>query len=228
MLTLSRTYLRWEVDLPESRWAPLADRAWTLTEDSREGVSVERTGTSCEVVVGSTAVVMEVVANAVDVMEAISLIGGFWGAVALLRSQGHEVGTRIRNRFRRQSPLPPSSLVSTRVSTGQLGSLERLHRQVGEGTLDRNTAVVKAIKLMGRAGEELSPDLVASLEDAFRADHEGIARVYEYRAARTTDALSVRESGAALHSPRLPASRRRRGVRIKRDPGSTLVVREDL
>jgi hypothetical protein len=179
VITLSRTFIRAEASLKDSaELEEVGEVAYHAAEQAAgEVLELRHTGSRVEVSEGSTEVVAMIITGAAALITAIGNYDSFWAGVDRIRAHARLAGDFVRRQLKRDDLLRRSSIVSSRVTTGQLTSLDRLHRRVHERQLDPDEAVQKALSLLADADEPLDDHLVRSLELAFGAPREGLARI---------------------------------------------------
>lgn len=179
MITLSRTFVRAKEALPSvDDLRQVGETAYQATEAAAgEVLSLSGLGSRVEVSEGSTEVIAEILGGAGMVITAICNYDGFWSGLDRMRAQARKAGEFVRRRLKRDSRLERSCIVSSRVTTGQLTSLERLHRRVRERQLSADEAVQKALRILRDAGDTPDTGLIRSLESAFQAPRQGLSRL---------------------------------------------------
>jgi hypothetical protein len=227
LLTLTRLFVRWDLDASDAALDSVAALLFHAGETARPHIEIGKTGVSASAEHGTVIGAVEIGAHLADVLTVVIGYGSFWAAVEVIRSQARSAGEFIRVRLKQESPLTSSAIATTRITTGHLTSLERLHRETSEGSLTPSDAVHKAMGILDRAGEKLTTGIVENLESAFGASHRPEARLADYHAPGPQEASFGQRAPDVLEwgvvpEVRLPRRRaKRRGVRIYREPGSS-------
>ncbi len=220
MLTLCRTFIR--VEYKAESWGELEEftrAAYEVTDDASVKLPEFRElGASASIEENSLDFILILGAAVPALFAAIASYNNFWDGLASIREHARGAGSFIRRRFSRTSPVEEGLIIRTRITTGQLTSLDRLHRSVQSGELPPEEATIRALRAFERAGEPLSNEEVRNLAESFGADPNIDVREYvEY-----SRPLPERDqgSGYALGS-KARVGRHRRRVEMRREPGET-------
>jgi hypothetical protein len=216
MLPVCRAFVR--IDSPPLSDADLlriGEQVFADTEDAANQLtSVGQAAVKAELTEGSLGVAGTILASGAVVVGAIVAWDSFWSGVERIHGQAKSVGHFLRNKLRKDL-AHNGKVLSTRVSTGQLGKLHRLHRDVSNGTRDPESAVREVLRTFKAAGESLDRNIIVTLERAFHAAPRGMERLAE---AETIQSLPSANISRTLEAPKVKGPVKR--LTIERLPGS--------
>jgi len=188
-----------------------------LIESSSSSLSeIEPTGVNVEVKEGSLILIGTIVTIATALYAAITGYDNFWSGLERIRGHAGSIGSTLRQWFQDDPTLSSGPIVSSRVSTGALNKIHRLHEDVLVGRLSPDDAVQQVLRTFRSSGEPIDANMISEVERAFNARALGSPRL---------DELSRRPEREGLFMPgeaaRAPRARPRRTLTIKRPPGAS-------
>lgn len=231
MLTISRTFLRIAYD-PKSdeELEEIAESAFAVAEQgAREFLPLEEFGTEIRARPGSVELVATIIAAAGTVVAAIANYGSFSDGLQKLVEDSKKVGSFVRTRVVRQLR---SRVLSTKVTSGHLTQLDNLLVAVRNGRLERSEATRRAVAILRKAGDEVTPAVEASLEEVFETipllppDRRYIPPPQGH-SARIPASVQPEfpELPPAISQAEKP--KRTREIVLRRDPGASRIKREE-
>jgi hypothetical protein len=105
----------------------------------------------------------------------------------------------LRQRFRRDPTLSSGPILSSRISTGALDKIHRLHEDVMTNQISPHNAVQEVLRTFRSSGEQIDPNMISQVERAFNARHLGRSGWRRFPEGRKVKSLF--EYGATLKKP---------------------------
>lgn len=213
-MIISRTVLRLETpEFPVGILQDIGTQAYDSAEvAASESIPVQPYGTRVEISQGSLGVVATIFLGAHIAIAFLGGYVGFWDGVEKLKQHGKAAGYFFRDRFRKSPLVRNSPILTTQIGSGDLGKLERIHRQVAQNTMSAQEAVDKAIQVFEKAGDTVDDEVRRALKGAFKSIPPGSA---------PEPVRQHTNEGRAAARERQPARRRtRRRLIITRLPGA--------
>jgi hypothetical protein len=90
-------------------------------------------------------------------------------ALAGIKEEGRETGQSIRDKIKEQKQLKNAEIQSSRITTGQVTQLIRVHRQVESGEISHQDAQDEAVRIFERAGEDIGKDFNDRLRSFYKS-----------------------------------------------------------
>jgi hypothetical protein len=213
MLTLSRSYIHMEYDsINTDEIDALAEYAYESAEAAAsEYLEVHPVGIAVRVEEGSIEIIVTIGAYASALFAAISGYGGFCDGLSRIKNHARLAGKFVSERILHRAKEKGRS----RVTTGQVGKLQRLFRDVEAGRLTADKATQKALDVFVKVGEKISPELKETITKEFTQ-----IPVRPSEKERIEFPPELVEHQPLRERKEIPRRRvRRRGVEIWRNPG---------
>lgn len=176
MIRLSRTFVR--IDFPKASKATMTSfghLAYESTEvATQEFLKLKGTGTEIEVRDGSLVVVSEIVHAGLWLLGAVGVYGTYSAAIHQVVADALAAGTFIKRQVAGRASQEGHKVTATRVSGGDTARLDRICRSVLAGELTPSEGMIRTLRILAESGEELTPTLIGSLEQSFRAPVRGL------------------------------------------------------
>ena len=215
MLTICRVYVRVDVEeLSDADIKAIGSRAYDWVESASRNLSeVESTGVKVNVTEGSLTAVALIIASAGAVYKAITHYDDFWSGVEHIHRHAHSVASVIQQRFQKDPSLS-RAIISSRVSTGALDRIHRIHEDVKTGRVDPDSAVQEVLRTFRSSEGPIDVQMLSGIEEAFGASRIGFKRLERLTSQPESD--GERKLAARENEPRA-----RRRLTIKRSPGES-------
>ncbi len=213
MLALSRSYVHMEYEsITPDEIDALAEYAYEIAETAAsEFPEVRPVGVGVRVEEGSIDIIVTIGAYASALFAAISGYGDFWDGLSRIMEHARIAGKFVSNQILKRSKGKGAS----HITTGHLTQLRRLFRKVESGELTADEATEKVLKILLKAGEDISQQFQDKITKEFariQGASSEAARVQVPR--RLVEYQPITEQREARPVKRV----RRRGVEIWRNP----------
>ncbi len=219
MITLTKVFIRLERDAATvEELEDFGHSAYETAEEASTEFLTTEVGVDVVVQEGTVETVVIIATAATALITAISNYGGFWEGLQIIRGHARKAGDFVRRKLKRQATLRGEHVISTRVTTGHLTRLDGLFCDVENGELSPSKAHRRAVDLLERAGEEVTPEMS---DELFKVLSE-VPVTPDRRLPPTREERGARRSGKTGAAP--PRRREPRGIQIRREPGSSEAI----
>lgn len=218
MITVARIFVRYTYNPDSRELRSIADAIFSLAESTaKETLPVDEIGIDARVQSGSTEIWAIVLTTMSSVLSALAAYGSAGDGLDRFKSEVRRMRDRIIRRIPQEAGLPASTIVTSRLTTGDLAKLERLIASVEYGDIRADEATERAERILLSAGDEPAQHLHEELNSLFKAAEA----VPVTRKRRQPPAASTSRAEEVI--PPLPKPARVRtkptGVRVWRNPG---------
>jgi hypothetical protein len=205
----------------------VAYQSFSIVEQTvREIIPDLEFGVDVRVEEGSLDIIAVIIATAGSVIKIISAYGGLSDGLQKMIAQTKRVGYAVRDRV---SQRTAARVVRTRVTHGDLTKLDRLYKRVANGEMPAREAEERALRILEKAGEELTSDVRAELAELFSAVPVGPnlrkRSAVPAKIASDHKIALVDQGGQSVLLLPGEEKRRRHGVELRREPGESGITR---
>lgn len=167
MLTIARTFAKIEYHAASPQeLGRVADATFVEVEEVGDNFfPAIPHGTEIKVRDGSVEVIALIVAGVGAVITAISAYGTASDGLKKLIEDSKRAASAVRTGIRQKAP---GRIISTRISAGHLDRLNTLLSKSRSGELSNREAALRAIATLENAGETVTAETRASIEEMFR------------------------------------------------------------
>lgn len=214
MLALSRSYVHMEYEsINPDEIDALAEYAYETAETAASKFfEIPQVGVEVRVEEGSVDIIVTIGAYAAALFAAISRYGDFFEGLSRIRQHARLAGRFVCNQILKRSTAHATS----RTTTGHVAHIHRLFQKVEGGKLTADEATEKALKILLKAGEDISHQVQDKITKEFArvqgASSEAARVQVPPRLVEYQPITKQRKAGEVNKV-------RRRGIKIWRNPG---------